>query len=243
MRTPSERLYEPYADIVLDLTRRPSRVQFGSERLRRARRGGGQFGSGLVVTAADIASSLAQDDATAKTIDTGITYALHLDPALVAQWKTFYAGYQAFSNRNKNLGYFTLGLPNIGDQVVSYETQLANWNTLLQKSGAVMAPTVQGAHGSTGDPSWLDKNKGVVVGVLVVAGLLAASVYVVPFIPVAVRLLGGNKKTPDAAPPRRLLPSFQGVRSSVAGHIHRAADAVGSTEPGPAIGSTSLAQR
>jgi hypothetical protein len=141
-----------------------------------------RFGTGIVVTAYDIQQSLIQDDATAASIDQGVQACAGLDATTKAEWTTFYTGYQAFSTANKNLSWFTLGLPNIGDQVVSYETQLQAWSTKLAAASCVMAPTAAPAHGTATDVSWLDKNRGIITGALILAGLIAARPYVLPFI-------------------------------------------------------------
>lgn len=102
--------------------------------------------SGLVVTADDITSALKQNDATAASIDSAVDACTNIDPLARTQWKTFYAGYKTFSQANQNLGFFTLGLPNIGDQVVAYEGQLAAWYQVLAKQCKMVMPTPAQPH-------------------------------------------------------------------------------------------------
>lgn len=161
------------------------------------------FGGGVVVTAADITSALIQDDATAAGIDSGIAAVREkLDPNLVAQWVTFYQGYQKFSADNKDLNFFTLGLPNIGDQVVAYESQLKAWATKLQALGAPMPVDVVTPHepDPSVNPGWLDKNRTLVtIGVVTIA-LYAAAPYVLPFL----ALIPSRKSQPQI--PQRVIP-------------------------------------
>lgn len=142
------------------------------------------FGSGLVVTADDITAALIQDDATAASIDSTVQAQKDkLPPQVVVNWGMFYAGYKSFSAKNKNLSFWTLGLPNIGDQVVSYEMQLKTWNESLQAAGAVnLPPTVKPPHGDPSQPSWLDKNRTLVTIGVGIVGLLTLGIYVGPFL-------------------------------------------------------------
>jgi hypothetical protein len=153
--------------------------------------------SGIFVTAADIASALHQTDATAAGLDASVNACKTIDPLLKAQWVAFYDGYQKFSQANQNLGFFTLGLANIGDQVVSYEGQLDMWSEVISKS----CPNFQPPPGQAHDPA----NQGLSTGTkwLIGAGIAAAGLFVLsPLISeLAIALRTRRELRPKPRPP------------------------------------------
>jgi hypothetical protein len=96
----------------------------------------------LLVTAYDIQQSLTKSDATALGIDRVMaSHAQNFDAATIEQWTAYYAGYAAFSAANRNLGFWTLGLPAIADQAIAYEHELAAWQGIVNsRLGGVIAP-------------------------------------------------------------------------------------------------------
>jgi hypothetical protein len=85
----------------------------------------------LIVTADDITQALVQWDGVAAGVDAAVNACPSLDPSTKAEWEDFYGGYQTFSRANKNHFYFALGLPEIGDQVITYEQGITAWNTTI----------------------------------------------------------------------------------------------------------------
>ena len=135
----------------------------------------------LLVTAYDIQQSLIKSDATAAGIDAVMaSHARELDAATIEEWTSYYAGYRSFADANRNLGFWTLGLPAIADQAIAYEHELAGWQGILNtRLGAVVAPgpvahdqvdelgkPLSGGIGLDTSTKWL------IGGGLVVAGLL-----------------------------------------------------------------------
>ena len=97
-----------------------------------------------VVTSDDITSALLKTDAAVKGIDDAIASCPQLPAAGVEQWKDWKGGYDSFSAANKGLPYLTLGLANIGDQVVAYEDEIVKWQELLKQAGCLtMAPVFE----------------------------------------------------------------------------------------------------
>jgi hypothetical protein len=87
-----------------------------------------------VVTADDITQALVKLDHAVNATDIAQGACTNLVPLLRTQWQTWLNGYQAFSAANKHRGFFALGLPAIGDEVVAYSEELAVWS---EKIGAV----------------------------------------------------------------------------------------------------------
>lgn len=120
--------------------------------------------SGVVVTADNIRSAIVQLDATARTIDTAVDACTSLDPLTRAQWKTFYAGYKLFADTNRDIGFFTFGLPNLGDQVVSYEGQMDSWYKLIAQKCALGSPAPGTPHNPPPPPGALSTGTKVLIG-------------------------------------------------------------------------------
>lgn len=96
----------------------------------------------LVVTAGDISAALIKTDATVTALD-GTVQAnrARMDPSVVRSWEVYRDGYRTFSTANRDLSWYTLGLPAIGDQVLAYERELAGWQSLIDAAtGVVTAP-------------------------------------------------------------------------------------------------------
>jgi hypothetical protein len=110
-----------------------------------------------IVTANDITSALIRLDAIAAQIDRGVAACTKLDPTIRGQWSDWLAGYTKFSDANKNLFYFTLGLAEIGDEVVAYGQDLKAWNQRLEAAGCDTPPDFvpPGSTDTVGALTWL----------------------------------------------------------------------------------------
>lgn len=145
----------------------------------------------LVVTADDITQALIQWDAIAAGVDAAVNACPGLDPSTKAEWQAYYAGYQTFSAANKNHFYFALGLPEIGDQVITYEHGISAWNdTIKAKCPNDIQPTTPTQDVIAGNDSILPTGKGTadaaaaigdtVVKVGVVIGAIFLAVELLP---------------------------------------------------------------
>ena len=81
----------------------------------------------ILVTAEDISSAIVRIDAAATGVNDIFSSCAALDVGTKQAWDAWYAGWQAWAEANKDLNYFTLGLPAIGNQAVAYESDVAGW--------------------------------------------------------------------------------------------------------------------
>jgi hypothetical protein len=145
----------------------------------------------LVVTAADITSAIVRIDAAAQGVNDAFNACPQLDAATKAAWTAWYTGWQAWETANKNLGYFTLGLPEIGNQAVAYESDVAGWQAdadrLCGSSIPILETQSQAAEQNSAlPPSWVEAIKWI-AGAVVVA-------LVVPPIAEAIRSMSPLRK-------------------------------------------------
>ena len=96
----------------------------------------------LIVTAADITSAITQVSGDASGLDSVFQSCTALGAGTKAAWTAWYSGWQTFAAANSNLGYFTLGLPDIGDEVVSYQTELAGWQQTANSKCGTSLPVI-----------------------------------------------------------------------------------------------------
>jgi hypothetical protein len=131
-----------------------------------------------VVTAEAITSALIKLDAAAAQTDAAVTACSKIDPQQRAAWQSWYAGYQKFSTANQNHGYFALGLAEIGDEVVAYSDELAQWHAQLEPICGNMSPYV-----SESEAAQPGSVTDVVTKVTWLAGILLAGYVVVTYLP------------------------------------------------------------
>jgi len=120
-----------------------------------------------VVTAHDISSALDKLDAAAAGLNAAvISNPSAIPPAMLAQWNIWFSGYQKFSADNHDLFPLTLGLANIGDEVVGYQNELQDWQSKLKQYIEVYQPMPR----TTAEGSGLsDVELGIAIGVGAVA--------------------------------------------------------------------------
>lgn len=144
----------------------------------------------LVVTADDITQALTQWDANAAGVDAAVNACPALDPSTKAEWQAYYNGYQTFSRANKNHWYFALGLPEIGDQVISYEHGISAWNdTIKAKCPNDVQPTSTTQDVIAGNDSVLPTGKGTADAATAIGNTVVKVGVVVGAIFLAVELL------------------------------------------------------
>lgn len=98
----------------------------------------------LVVTAHDITEAIVRIDAAAKGLD-GVFQqcAAKMHPETITAWNAWYDGWKTWANDNKDLGYLTLGLPQIGNQAVGYEADIAGWQAVANRDCKADIPILQ----------------------------------------------------------------------------------------------------
>lgn len=148
----------------------------------------------ILVTAEDITSAIVRIDAAATGVSDVFSNCPNLDVGTKQAWGAWYAGWQTWAEQNKDLNYFTLGLPAIGNQAVAYESDIAGWqqdaNQICGSFIPVLETQTEVAEANSAiPPSWLAAVKWI-AGAVVVA-------IVVPPIANAIRRLN---------PIRHLLP-------------------------------------
>jgi hypothetical protein len=136
----------------------------------------------LLVTAADIASAILRINGAAQGVSAIFANCTGLDAGTRAAWTAWYADYQQWATTNDDLGYFTLGLPQIGNQTVAYESDVAQWQTIAnQKCGTtipVLVPQTDIANTNASLPSGTaDALKyGAILAGIIVLGLIAVPI-------------------------------------------------------------------
>ncbi len=122
----------------------------------------------IVVTNADISSAILRIDGAAKGVDAIFASCATLDAGTKAAWSDWYAAWQEWATANDDLGYFTLGLAEIGNQAVGYESDVAQWQTIAnQKCGSqvpVLVPETDVANANASIPSTWSKAIPWIVG-------------------------------------------------------------------------------
>jgi hypothetical protein len=147
----------------------------------------------IVVTAEDITSSITKTNAAAAGVAAVFSNCPKLDAGTQAEWTAWYAGWQKWAAANSNLPYLTLGLPAIGNQAVSYESDVASWQTIANNvcgaQGPVLIPQAVVADTNIGDWSWV---KWAVIGGIAVVVLPP----VMEAVSIGVEALKAKKKKP-----------------------------------------------
>ena len=140
----------------------------------------------FLVTAEDIASSIIKTNAAAQGVDAIFSSCTALDAGTKSAWTAWYTGWQAWAKENDDLGYLTLGLPAIGNQAVSYEGDVAGWQTTANRicgsSVPVLVPQPDAANENAGLPGNYD-------GLITAAKWIAAAVVVVTVAPPVFRAI------------------------------------------------------
>lgn len=141
------------------------------------------LGMPLLVTAEDISSAIVRIDAAAQGVNDVFSSCPDLDAGTKAAWTAWYTGWQAWEKQNSNLGYFTLGLPAIGNQAIAYENDVSGWQQDADRICNVSIPVL------TTQTTVADQNAALAPGwnlaldaVKWIAGAVALAIVVPPIV-------------------------------------------------------------
>jgi len=148
----------------------------------------------LLVTAEDISSSIIKTGAAASGVDAIFANCPALDADTKAGWTAWYTGWQSWAAANNDLGYFTLGLPAIGNQAVAYEADIASWQQIANRVCGSQVPVL------TLQTDIADQNAGVSASSLSAIKWIAGAVIVALVIPPIVQALSTRRAAIRAKP-------------------------------------------
>lgn len=139
---------------------------------------------GIVVTASDVKGAADTVEANAQALDLVFAKCTALDAATKTQWAGWFKGWRAWFVDHGDPYYFELGLPALGDQVVGYEHELADWQGVASKLGCGQGPIHKPSENPPGTPStWEGTIKTVAIAASVIAGVVGVGYLVRPFLP------------------------------------------------------------
>jgi hypothetical protein len=139
----------------------------------------------LLVTAEDITSAIVRIDAAAQGVNDVFASCTQLDPGTKEAWSTWYAGWQQWAETNKDLNYFTLGLPAIGNQAVAYEDDIAGWQGDADRICNAQIPILQSQTSIANRNAELGGWSTVVSAIRWVAGAVIVALIVPPIVEMA----------------------------------------------------------
>jgi hypothetical protein len=96
----------------------------------------------IFVTPQDITSGITQVNGDASGVDAIFQNCTALDAGTKSAWADWYTGWKAFAAANSDLSFFNLGLPDIGNLVVSYQKELQGWQKTANSKCGTSVPVV-----------------------------------------------------------------------------------------------------